>query len=92
MPRSKEKKDKIAVIYDIDQLINIGDDVEKVIIFKPAVSKYACSARTRRKNAIDINKLKSAYITCATADYISKKNLDTITLSLKDARALLVSQ
>ena len=91
MPAKKGKKDKVVLIDDIEQLVNIGDDVEKVVILKPAVSKYAYKARQQRCCPIDIKKLKMAYIACATADYGSKKNLDTITLSLKDAKALLVN-
>ena len=84
-----ENTNKIIYIDNIEQLVNLSDDVEQVIILKPAVSKYVYRVRHKRNIPIDIKKLKRAYIACASADYCSKKNLDTISLSLKDAKALV---
>ncbi len=82
---------KSVVIDDIEQLISLGDDIDEVVILKPAVSRYAYKVRKQDKRPVDLFKLIDVYIACARADYSSQKNLDTITISAKDARALLVS-
>lgn len=85
------KEKRTVYIDDIEQLISIGDDYDEVILLKPAVSRYAYKMKKQVSGPIDIARLKCVYISRATKDYDQGKNLDTITLSKKDVKALLAT-
>ena len=79
---------KSIKVYEVEDLLNVGNDIERVEIDQDIVIKYIYSNKNNAESKINIGALRNAYAKSIKKSYAKKNYQESISFSSKDIKKI----